>query len=364
MRVSPLFVLVLVARTAACARSAGPAPQTPMAVDAERPPTPPPSPAAASTSAPSDPPPRGYAARRLAGFTVFVNDEVFAHPAVAEVLLPRVEASLAEVGARMGARRAAVAGVRVWIEWTRFQPERSRGVAEFHRSRAWLQANGYDPAKAQGIEINDARAYLDVATRTQPAVLLHEFAHAYEALALGDADPAITAAFEAARRSGRYEAVARAGGSTGRAYALVDAHEYFAELTEAYLAVNDFFPFVREQLREHDPDGFALLSRVWGPQPPRPAATRRPCEAPLASEVTGVSTAIVFENRAASPMDLWWVDDRGGRHHYARVAPGSLDVRQTYAGHAWLALDVGGRCIGAFVAGPSVERADLGAVGP
>lgn len=362
MRVSPLVALVSL--MVACPRTAGPARAPRMDIHAEPAPAQPATPASPSTSSPSDAPPPGYSSRRLAGFTVFVHDEVIAHPAVAEVLLARVEASLTDIGARMGARRAAVAGVRVWIEWTRHQPERARGVAEFHRSREWLQANGYDPAKAQSIEINDARAYLDVTARAQPFVLLHEFAHALDALSLGDGVPALTAAFEAARRSGRYDAVARAGGATGRAYALVDAHEYFAELTEAYLGVNDFFPFVREQLRDHDPDGFALLTRVWGPQPPRPSATHRPCEPPPTSGATGVSTAVVFENHTTAPVDLWWVDDRGGRHHYARVAPGDVDVRQTYAGHAWLALGPGGRCLGAFVAGTWVERADLGATAP
>ena len=44
-----------------------------------------------------------------------------------------------------------------------------------------------------------------------------------------------------------------------------NAKEYFAESTEAYLGVNDFYPFVRAELREHDPDMFRIMQNIWGP---------------------------------------------------------------------------------------------------
>jgi hypothetical protein len=40
--------------------------------------------------------------------------------------------------------------------------------------------------------------------------------------------------------------------------------EYFAELSEAYFWVNDFYPFVRAELREHDPAGYAAVEAAWG----------------------------------------------------------------------------------------------------
>jgi len=39
--------------------------------------------------------------------------------------------------------------------------------------------------------------------------------------------------------------------------------EYFAESTEAYFARNDFFPFTREELRQHDLVMHDLLERLW-----------------------------------------------------------------------------------------------------
>jgi hypothetical protein len=43
--------------------------------------------------------------------------------------------------------------------------------------------------------------------------------------------------------------------------------EYFAESTEAFFGVNDFYPFVRAELKEYDPEMCALQGEVWGVKP-------------------------------------------------------------------------------------------------
>jgi hypothetical protein len=43
--------------------------------------------------------------------------------------------------------------------------------------------------------------------------------------------------------------------------------EYFAELSEAYFGTNDIYPFVRAEVREHDPEGYRMLRKVWGGKP-------------------------------------------------------------------------------------------------
>lgn len=42
---------------------------------------------------------------------------------------------------------------------------------------------------------------------------------------------------------------------------------YFAESTEAYFGVNEFYPFVRTELQAHDPTMYSLMVKVWGPIP-------------------------------------------------------------------------------------------------
>ena len=39
--------------------------------------------------------------------------------------------------------------------------------------------------------------------------------------------------------------------------------EYFAESSESFFARNDFFPFNRAELHQHDPQMEQLLERLW-----------------------------------------------------------------------------------------------------
>ena len=48
-----------------------------------------------------------------------------------------------------------------------------------------------------------------------------------------------------------------------RAYALANPQEYFAECTEAFFGHNDFFPYTRAVLKQHDPEMFGLLEKLW-----------------------------------------------------------------------------------------------------
>jgi len=48
-------------------------------------------------------------------------------------------------------------------------------------------------------------------------------------------------------------------------YGLTNPMEYFAEGTEAYFYRNDFYPFVRAELKEFDPKLHDLLVEIWGP---------------------------------------------------------------------------------------------------
>ena len=53
------------------------------------------------------------------------------------------------------------------------------------------------------------------------------------------------------------------GGKTSH-YARTNHKEFFAEMTESYLGVNDFYPFVRAELQEHDPKTYILMQKIWG----------------------------------------------------------------------------------------------------
>ena len=79
-----------------------------------------------------------------------------------------------------------------------------------------------------------------------------------------DDHPEIVAAYKDAKEKGIYDKVLLYTGKTVRHYGLNNQMEYFAESTEAYFGVNDFYPFVRAELKEHDPAMYAVMQKVWG----------------------------------------------------------------------------------------------------
>ena len=65
------------------------------------------------------------------------------------------------------------------------------------------------------------------------------------------------------KKSGRGDKTLLYDGRRVRHYALTNQMEFFAEMTEAYFGVNDFFPFNRAELKESEPEIYALLKEVW-----------------------------------------------------------------------------------------------------
>jgi hypothetical protein len=136
---------------------------------------------------------------------------------------------------------------------------------QYHPSRGWLVSNGYDPKLEKHVHIPRAKQLLNPSQWAKhPYVVLHELAHAYHDQVLSFDEPEIIANFENAKNAGIYEQVMLYTGAKVRHYALTNHKEYFAECSEAYLGVNDFFPFVRSELKEHDPRMHAYMEKLWG----------------------------------------------------------------------------------------------------
>lgn len=139
-------------------------------------------------------------------------------------------------------------------------------IMQYHPSERWLLENGHDPALAKCVHIPNAARMLEEAKRNvQPWVVLHELAHAYHDRVLGFDEPRILEAYERAVASKRYEKVLHAAGYDTRHYALTDAKEFFAELTESYFGTNDFYPFVRAELERFDGASHQVIRDAWLP---------------------------------------------------------------------------------------------------
>lgn len=150
----------------------------------------------------------------------------------------------------------------IWIE--RRHP--SLGAMQYHPSEGWLRRHGHDPRLTKKVHIPHAGALVSRSQLVKhPAVVLHELSHAYHDQVLGFDYRPVVDAYDKAMKDGSYEKVLLFDGRTVKHYGATDHKEYFAEGTEAYFYRNDFYPFVRAELKEHDPALHAELEKVWGP---------------------------------------------------------------------------------------------------
>ena len=158
-------------------------------------------------------------------------------------------------------RLAELKKLRIWVEL--HNPELSS--MQYHPSRGWLLANGHDPRLVKHVHIPQAKSlYARRMWAKHPYVVLHELAHSYHDQVLSFDHPEIIAAYKASKEKGIYDKVLVYNGRKVRHYGMSNHKEYFAEATESYFGVNDFYPFVRAELKEHDPEMFRLMQTFWG----------------------------------------------------------------------------------------------------
>lgn len=139
------------------------------------------------------------------------------------------------------------------------------GAMQYHPDRGWLIANKHDPRLAKHVHIPKAKELLSPHNWAKhPYVVLHELAHAYHDQVLSFEQADIASAYQHAKEKKLYDSVLLYTGQKVKHYGLTNHKEYFAESTESYFGVNDFYPFVRAELKEHDPQMFEVLEKVWG----------------------------------------------------------------------------------------------------
>jgi hypothetical protein len=217
-----------------------------------------------SSSKQADPPqPTSHTAREVEGWKVVVDDRLLAAPnaALGSRALKFLEAKLVEI-------KAVVPAARVkQLQTIAIVLDLSCGklaAMQYHPDAGWLKSNGYSVELAKCVHIPRAA---DLPTRRnineQPWVVLHELAHGYHDQVLGFDEPRIIAAYEKFKRSGHGDKTLLYDGRRVKHYALTDHKEFFAEMTESYFGVNDFFPFNRAELQGAEPELFDLLTQIW-----------------------------------------------------------------------------------------------------
>lgn len=223
------------------------------------------------TSQPKEKPvsalPTSHTVRKIEGWTVRIDDRLLQAPndVLGTRTLRFLEGKLSDIKVVVPEDKLKkLQAVTIVVDLTHGK----LGPMQYHPDTGWLKSNGYSPELAKCVHLPRAA---DVATKRnineQPWVILHELAHAYHDQILGFDEPRIRETYEKYRKSGHGEKTLLFNGQRVKHYALTNHHEFFAEMTEAYFGVNDFFPFNRAELKEAEPEIYELMAHVWETPP-------------------------------------------------------------------------------------------------
>ncbi len=208
----------------------------------------------------------GFSHYPIQGFDVLVSDSALAQQAVktneAILYLDTLLGRVLQLGLAADILEA-LQEVPIFMEYAL-----TNGSVWYHPDKDWLSQNGYNPLKAKAVEIANLSNFMAWSRQNQPWIMMHELSHAFHDQVLGFTYLPIQAAYQQAMSAGIYNSVPYNPGFGNPpfnqpAYAKINEREYFAEITEAYLGENDYFPFDSIDLKAHDLPGYELVRSVW-----------------------------------------------------------------------------------------------------
>jgi hypothetical protein len=221
----------------------------------------------------------GYQMRKMAGFAVFVHDDVLNQDTTSEKLKPvdALELELKNIVKMMPKRHVEIlqSQVPVWINWE-LKEKLSNGRPG---NAAGLYMGIYPrPIVVDGKQINVSGVRIllanEIVQRLQKnpdappsTLLLHEFAHAVHHLSLGWEYAPVKVAYQTSMERKLYD---------NSLYMTTNEREFFAELSCSYLMRLQHFPKNSEELKKHDPATFKILETVWGKRNEKDSNTSAP----------------------------------------------------------------------------------------
>ncbi len=216
----------------------------------------------ANADTPAYEPTENYTIREIEQFKVYINSRLLNDEDLSDIrdqTLRPLEVKLYDINRVVP--EAALVDLRTIPIWVEAESE-SFPCMCYHVSADWLRENGHNPEKAGAVELSNPATFIDW-TFEQPYMVLHELAHGYHHQFLKYDNESVREGYRLAKESGTYDAIQNWAGATARHYAMNNDTEYFSELTEAYFGTNDFYPFVRAELKEHDPWMYERMSELW-----------------------------------------------------------------------------------------------------
>lgn len=252
--------------------------------------------AAKSKAKPAQP---AYKKATIHGFTLMINPEVYKHnddPRWRRKPIEVLELELGTIVRRLPERYVkALRRIVLWVEWEDTDdPDLKEGVvAKYYgvmgNLALWSLGKNKHPGKANSVEVINMKSLTrehQPGVKLERCVLLHELAHAVHFQLLGANNGVIKATYQQAMKRGLYDEAKDVYGRTRKPpYAARNEKEYFAELSCAYLDKLHYFPFTADELKEHDPQGYKLMEKIWGTRKQLDAAIKAQAEKAAAAAV-------------------------------------------------------------------------------
>ena len=219
--------------------------------------------------------PTAHTTRMVEGWTVRVDDRLLKgeHMATGEQALKLLNAKLVAM--------TAIMPEKALVELRKINVELDLDYADltsmqYHPGAGWLKESGYSVSVAKCVHIPNAIDFLSpYENHRMPWVVLHELSHGYHDQVLSFDEPRVKAAWIKFRDSGKYKTILTNRWGMAEHYGMTNQMEFFAEMTESYWGSNDFYPFVPGELKQAEPDIFALMEEIWGPLPQSQSKPRR-----------------------------------------------------------------------------------------
>ena len=256
----------------------------------------------------------GYDRRVVDGFQVLINKIILEKPvddyarkpfevledelkSINKLIIPRILHELQRVP--------------IWVEWDSGEKKAngSRTIAVYYGGPAFAylrRDSDVDPRKANNIDVVTLKFLTELkqpGRDKQQVILLHELVHAVHDKLLNRENPEIKAAYEQAKQRELYVNVEHRTGPKRDGYANTNHAEYFAEISCAFLDRIDYFPYDKEGLKKHDPEGYTVAEKVWGKAAakPKPEVAKA---APAPRLEPAPKVEIDKEKLAADKLDL------------------------------------------------------------
>jgi hypothetical protein len=257
----------------------------------------------------------GYERRVLEGFQILINKIILDKPmddyakkpfdvledelkSINKLIIPKILHELQKVP--------------IWVEWDGGEKKAngSRTVAVYYGGPAFAylrRDSAVDPRKANNIEVMTLKFLTELkqpGRNKQQVVLLHELVHAVHDKVLSRDNPEIKAAYEQAKQRELYVNVEHRTGPKRDAYANTNHAEYFAEISCAFLDHIDYYPYDKEGLRKHDPEGYAVAEKVWGKVVAKPKPEIARAVTPMPKSEPAPKMEVDKEKVAATKLEL------------------------------------------------------------